>query len=103
MDNNLRLIPTVGRNLAWGTWHSVTLVADQAEDRYVSIEVDGRLEDLSAYLLPRSQTAPGVWERGQLMEYIEAAIYPNSDFGGSSDDDIYWDNLRITVKRRRNM
>jgi hypothetical protein len=101
VDNNLRLNPAVGQNLAWNAWHTVTLVVDQAKDRYVSIEVDGKSEDLSAYLLPRSQTSPGVWERGQLMEKVEAAIYPNEDFGGSSDDDIYWDNLRITVKRPR--
>jgi hypothetical protein len=101
VDNNLRLIPTVGRNLAWNAWHSVKLIVDQAKDRYVSIEVDGKVEDLSAYLLPRSPIAPGVWKRGQLMENIQAAIYPNDDFGGSSDDDIYWDNLKILVERPR--
>lgn len=99
VDNNLRLTPTVGQNLAWDAWHSVKLVVDQAKDRYVSIEVDGKLEDLSAYLLPRSPIAPGVWKRGKLMENIQAAIYPNDDFGGSSDDDIYWDNLKILVER----
>lgn len=74
-------------------------MVDQAKDRYVSIEVDGQFQDLSAYLLPRSQTAPGVWERGKLMESVQAVIYPNDDFGGSSNDDIYWDNLKIVVER----
>jgi len=98
--NNGEPIPlTVGQNLAWDTWHSLTLVADQASDHYVSLKVDGQSEDLSAYTLPRSEVAPGVWERGQLMEEIQAVIAPNSDFGGASDDDIYWDNLLITVER----
>jgi len=35
------------------------------------------------------------------MESIQAVIYPNADFGGSSDDDIYWDNLKIIVERPR--
>lgn len=101
VDNNLRLSPRVGQNLAWNAWHAVTLVVDQAKDRYVSLEVDGELQDLSAYRLPRSEIAPGVWERGQLMESIQGAIYPNADFGGSSDDDIYWDNLKILVEQKR--
>jgi hypothetical protein len=99
VDNDEPIPLTVGQNLAWDTWHSLTLVADQASDHYVSLKVDGRSEDLSAYLLPRSEVAPGVWERGQLMEEIQAVIAPNSDFGGASDDDIYWDNLLITVER----
>lgn len=73
---------------------------DQAKDRYVSPKVDGRVEDLSAYLLLRSQTAPGVWKRGQLMESIQDSICPNDDFGGASDDDIYWDNLKIVGERQ---
>lgn len=101
IDNN-ELIPlNVGQNLAWDTWHQVTITADQASDRYVSLTVDGQSEDLSAYLLPRSEVAPSVWERGQLMEEIQAVIAPNIDFGGASDDDIYWDNLNLTVERPR--
>lgn len=99
VDNNEPIVPMVGQNLAWNKWHAVTFVVDQAKDRYVSIEVDGKVQDLSAYLLPRSQTAPGVWKRGKLMENIQAVIYPNDDFGGSSNDDIYWDNLKIVVER----
>ena len=98
--NNNEPIPLhVGQNLAWDTWHRVTLVADQAGDHYVSLKVDGESEDLSAYTLPRSEVAPGVWERGQLMNSIEAVIAPNIDFEGASDDDIYWDNLSLTVER----
>jgi hypothetical protein len=101
VNNNDEPIPlTVGQNLAWDTWHSLTLVLDQAGDHYVSLKVDGKTEDLSAYRLPRSEVAPGVWERGQLMEELVAVIAPNTEFGGSSDDDIYWDNLRLIVKRR---
>ncbi|MEY4702013.1 MAG: hypothetical protein RL326_2200 [Pseudomonadota bacterium] len=101
VDNNEPIFPTVARNLAWDTWHAVTLVVDQSRERYVSIEVDGRSEDLSAYSLPRSNTATDVWERGQLMETIQTLIVPNADFGGSSDDDIYWDNFKITVEQLR--
>lgn len=100
-DNNEPIFPTVARNLAWDTWHAVTLVVDQTKDRYVSLEVDGRSEDISTYALPRSNTAPDVWERGQLMETIQALIIPSADFGGSSDDDIYWDNFKITVEQPR--
>jgi hypothetical protein len=99
VDNNEPISLNVGQNLAWDTWHHVTVIADQASDRYISLTVDGRSEDLSAYLLPRSEVAPGVWERGQLMEDIQAVIAPNIDFAGVSNDDIYWDNLNITVER----
>ena len=99
VDNNEPIPLSVGQNLAWDTWHSLTLVANQATDHYVSLKVDGQSEDLSAYFLLRSEVAPGVWERGQLMEEIQAVIAPNVDFGGASDDDIYWDNLLITVER----
>lgn len=99
VNNNERIPLSVGQNLAWDTWHRVTLVADQAGDHYISLKVDGKSEDLSAYTLPRSEVAPGVWERGQLMNAIEAVIAPNINFGGASDDDIYWDNLNITVER----
>lgn len=100
VDNNEPVPLTVGQNLTWNTWHAVRLVVDQAKDRYVSIEVDGKVQNLSAYSLPRSKTAPTVWERGQLMERILAQIVPNGGFGDSSDDDIYWDNLKITVERQ---
>jgi hypothetical protein len=99
VNNNEPIPLQVGQNLAWDTWHRVTLVADQAGDHYVSLKVDKESEDLSAYTLPRSEVAPGVWERGQLMNSIEAVIAPNIDFEGASDDDIYWDNLNLTVER----
>ena len=67
----------------------------------MSIKVNGKVQDLSAYALARSQIAPGVWARGRLMESIQAAIYPNEDFGGSSEDDIYWDNMKLVVERQR--
>ena len=101
VDNNEPIPLSVGQNLAWDTWHRVIVVANQVSDRYVSITVDGQSEGLKTYLLPRSDVAPGVWERGQLLEEIQAVIAPNADFGGASDDDIYWDNLIITVERSR--
>jgi hypothetical protein len=33
------------------------------------------------------------------MESIKAEVVPNSGFGGSSEDDIYWDNLKINMER----
>jgi WD40 repeat protein len=87
----------VGRQLAWESWHHVILVVDQAQDRYVSLTVNGRTEDLSSHPLPRSEL-DGVWQRGQLMEEILANIAPNRSFGDASEDDIFWDNLRISVQ-----
>lgn len=88
----------VGQHLAWDTWHSVTLVADQTADYYVSLTVNEETEDLSAYALPRSEVSPGVWERGQLMEEILAQVIPNNENGGETDDDVYWDNLSIIIQ-----
>ncbi len=101
VDNNEPIPWTVRRNLTWNTWHAVTLVVDQATDRYVSLEVDGRVQDLSAYRLPRSKTDTNVWERGQLMEFIRAEIVPNVSEAGASEDDVYWDNVNIVVERPR--
>jgi hypothetical protein len=101
VDNNQPIALTVGRNLTWDNWHAVTLIADQAKDRYVSLEVDGRVQDLSAYRLPRSKTDADIWERGQLMEFIRAEIVPNVSEAGSSEDDVYWDNVNIVVERPR--
>jgi len=101
VDNNEPIPLAVGQNLAWDTWHSVILVADHAGDHYVSLKVDGKSEDLSAYALPRSFVDESVWMRGQLMEELIAVIIPNSDFEGASDDDIYWDRLQVTVEQGR--
>jgi hypothetical protein len=99
IDNNEPIPLQVGQNLAWDKWHRIVLVASQSEDRYVSLKVDGHVEDLSAYALPRSEVSIGVWERGMSMEEIQAVIAPNMDFESVSEDDIYWDNLQITVSR----
>lgn len=101
VDNNQPIPLTVGQNLTWDSWHRVIVIADQAGDHYVSLQVDGKTEDLSTYLLPRSDVATGVWERGQLIEEISAVIVPNHLLGSASDDDIYWDNLKIMVERIR--
>lgn len=99
-DNNMPVLPFVGQNLAWEQWHRVILVIDQSRDRYVSITVNGHKEDLSSYTLPRSEL-DGVWSRGQLMEEIIANIAPHVEYAGMSEDDIYWDNLRILVESAR--
>ncbi len=99
-DNNVPVFPSVGQHLAWERWHRVILVVDQSRDRYVSLTVNGRTEDLSGYTLPRSELN-GIWSRGQLMEAIIANIAPHGEFVDKSDDDIYWDNLRIVVESAR--
>lgn len=98
-DNNDHIPLTVGQNLAWDSWHSVTLVIDHANDTYVSITVDGETEDLTGYLPPRSFDG-SQWVRGQLMEYIIAQIVPTdwSNPPDETDDEVYWDNLTILVE-----
>lgn len=95
-DNNIPISPAVGQQLTWETWHEVTLVVNHAQGRYVSLTVNGQTESLSAYCLPRSEL-DGVWQRGRLMEEIVANIAPHVGFGDASEDDIYWDNLRLLV------
>ena len=99
-DNNVHVPLTVGQGLAWDAWHSVTLVANQALDRYVSLTVDGQTQNLSAYRLLYNDVAVGDWQRGQLLERIDlvgiSSIALDPDH--TTDDDIYWDNLSLTVE-----
>ncbi len=67
-------------------------------DRYVSIDVDGVTQDLRAFLLPRSELG-GVWSRGALIEEVLAVLVPTDDFGGRTDDGVFWDNLAIRVSQ----
>lgn len=90
-NNNYVYTPSNARTLEWDAWHSVTVVIDQYNDRYVSITVDGVTEDVSQHPLPRSDDG-GVWKRGQLIDVVNTRILCN----GQSDDDIYWDNLSLT-------
>ena len=95
--NNNEPVPlTVGQTLNWDSWHSLTLVANQTLDHWVSLTVDEETQDLSEYLLPRSLDGEN-WLRGQLMEEILAEIIPIDNFGYETDDDVYWDNLTVTV------
>ena len=93
-DNNESVPLTIGYNLAWETWHHVRIVIDQSADSYVSLTVNEQTQTLDGYVLPRSNDE-GIWKRGQLMESIQTLIVPVDDFGESSDDDIYWDNLAL--------
>ncbi|MBN1845893.1 MAG: hypothetical protein JW810_09435 [Sedimentisphaerales bacterium] len=92
-NNNYVFTPSNGRTLEWDAWHTVTVVIDQYNDRYVSVTVDGVTEDVSQHPLPRNELG-GVWKRGQLIDLINSRIICN----GQSDDDIYWDNLSVTAK-----
>lgn len=96
VDNNIPIPLTVGRHLQWDAWHTVTVIADQAVDRYISIDVDSETQDLSTYRLPRSSTK-NEWLRGNRLEYLTAQVVPNDMGGTSTSDDVYWDNVSITV------
>jgi hypothetical protein len=97
-DNNDFIPLEVGQDLAWDTWHNLTLIIDHASDTYVSITVDGDTEDLAGFLPPRSFDG-SQWVRGQLMEYVIAQIVPTdwSNPPDETDDEVYWDNLSIVV------
>lgn len=95
IDNNVVFIPAAGRNLAWETWHHVRVTLDRANDRYLLLEVDGQLEDLSAHRLPRS----GAWELGNTLDRLQVEIVPN-DWGNppdQTDDEVVWDNIVVTA------
>lgn len=95
VNNNDGLPLTVGQGLAWDSWHHITVVIDQGNDRYVSLTVDGQAQTLEEFALPRSDDA-GVWKRGQMIESIQTMIVPDDNFGDETDDDIYWDNISLT-------
>lgn len=94
---NAELPLTVGTGLAWDAWHRIEIAIDQAADTYVYVEVDGERQYLYGHAPPRS-FAEGEWRRGQLIEGIAAEVVscpwapPNE-----TDDDVYWDDLSLTV------
>jgi hypothetical protein len=88
---------TVGQNLAWDTWHTVSLSLNHLADQYISLTVDGQTQDLSAYRPPRSLVDSTDWRRGQLMEYLHAIIIPFPGAGAATDDDVYWDNISLRM------
>ena len=94
--NNDPIPLTVGQNLAWDTWHSVSISLDHHSDSWLSITVDGQTEDISAFQPARSDDG-SQWLRGQLLEYVRAGIVPTDVGGDRTDDDVYWDNLSVTA------
>jgi hypothetical protein len=92
VDNNF-LIPTgVGQALGWDTWHRVTVVIDQARDRWVSLTVDGETEDLTGYRLPRTSTV-----RGQRMDALRGVLVPDNSAWVATDDEVFWDDVYLTA------
>jgi len=93
--NNLYLPISIGNELAWNTWHHIELIIDYANDEYISVEVDGELEDLSGHTPERSWPDFG---QGTFLQRIEATLIPWPwDPPNLSDDDVYWDNLSLTI------
>jgi hypothetical protein len=95
VDNNVPIPLTVGQQLAWDTWHQIRIIGDQASEHYVSVTVDGQTQDISAYLMAKSDSGGGIWVRGQLIELMSAQIIPNDVLGDETDDDVYWDNITL--------
>jgi hypothetical protein len=95
IDNNGPIPLAVGQGLAFDAWHHLSVSLNQAQDRWISITVDGQTQDLSAYLPPRSFLDGGVSQRGQLIETLAASLIPDDLGGVRSDDDIYWDNVSL--------
>ena len=96
VDNHFAIPLTVGQGLAWDEWHEVELVVHQGEDRYVSLRVDGAEQDLSGYQPPRSYYE-GAWLRGQWIDAVHAEIVPVDNFGAETDDEVWWDDVSVTV------
>ena len=95
-NNNFEVPTTVGRNLAWDSWHQVTLVEDYSTSNYVSLTVDGQTENLAGIPLPRSfptNTPTLPVEIDFVNQEIVAVEFP----GQATTDTIYWDNLSLTA------
>ncbi len=95
-DNNTVIPLTVGQQLAWDTWHSLTLVADQANDEWVSITVNGEVQDLTGYQLPRTWDG-AEWLRGELIESVISELTPTDWPDNETSDEVYYDNVELTV------
>ncbi len=96
VNDNEGVLLTVGQDLAWDVWHHVEVAINQGRDEYLYLMVDGTLQSLTGRRLPRSNDG-GVWKRGQLMETLTAMIIPDDATGARTDDDVYWDNIRLTA------
>ena len=99
VDNHFQIPLTVGRQLSWEAWHHLTLVVDQENDTFTSLTVDGQTEDLTMYALPRSFDG-SQWLRGQLMEVLTARLVTFDWPDDETADDVYWDNMSLTVSDR---
>ncbi len=74
---------TVGQDLSWDTWHSVSLSLDQNRDTFLSITVDGDTQDLQGYY-PDRTFYEGQWLRGELMEAISCEGVVNRQYSPES-------------------
>jgi hypothetical protein len=91
---------TVGQGLAWDTWHSFQLALSQNGDTYLYVEVDGSRQNLTGYK-PHRSFYEGQWRRGQLAEALLAQVIAQPwDSPNATDDDVYWDDIRLTAENR---
>ncbi len=98
LDNNEPVPLSVGRQLAWDQWHSVTLLMDYSSERYDLIVVDGQSQELDNYLLPRTEY-DGQWLRSTNINTLLAELVPAGESGNRSDDHIYYDNILLKTQR----
>ncbi|MBS0262915.1 MAG: PEP-CTERM sorting domain-containing protein [Planctomycetes bacterium] len=96
LDNNGPIPLNVGQNLAWNEWHTASLSIDQRTDTWLSITVDGQTQSLLGYAPMRSFDGPDAL-RGQLIERLDAQISPDNLGGTSTNDDVYFDNIRLST------
>lgn len=98
-ENNEPIPLIVGQNLAWDTWHRVKIMIDHDDDTYMSITVDDQTQVLTGFRPPRN-TDGLQWLRGQQIEFLNAVLIPDDVGGNRTDDDVYWDNLRVRVSQK---
>lgn len=98
-QNNVDVPLSVGQGLTWDQWHTLTLVIDKENDTYVSISVDDEEQSLLGRP-PTRNVDGGVWTTGWLMEQINAQVVAFPWPGSATEDDMYWDNISLTVLPR---
>jgi PEP-CTERM motif len=97
-NNNDPIGLGVGQHLAWDTWHSISISLDQRADTWLSITVDGATQSLLGYRPPRSLVNGTDWLRGQQLADLLAQVVPSDVGGDRTNDDVYWDNISLTVQ-----
>jgi hypothetical protein len=95
--NNDPIPLTVGQDLSWDSWHSISISLDQSADTWLSITVDGQSQSLLGFAPARSFDGTN-WLRGQLLERLSSAIIPDDVGGDRTDDDVYFDNIKLTAQ-----